>query len=210
LPGPLTADQEKQLKTIRSSGGHLLSLINDLLDLAKIESGKVELNVQQIVCQEVVDEVITSLLPLAQAKNLEFKARFGGQATLALRTDRRAFRQILINLASNGIKFTDTGSVTVELSRSQANGRAMTAISVVDTGIGIKPEDQTRLFQAFEQVHSGRRTEGTGLGLHLCSKLAGLIQGRIEFESEYGKGSRFTLLLPEIFVADPLSRQARA
>src|SRR5579864_2102964 len=198
LPGPLTTDQEKQLKTIRSSGGHLLSLINDLLDLAKIESGKVELNPQHVVCQEVIDEVITSLLPLAQAKSLEFKANFEGETPLAIRTDRRAFRQILINLASNGIKFTDEGTVTVELRRWQANGRAMVAISVVDTGIGIKPEDQTRLFQAFEQVHSGRRTEGTGLGLHLCSKLAGLIQGRVEFESEFGKGSRFTLLLPEI------------
>ena len=196
LPGPLTSEQTKQLKTIQSSSGHLLSLINDLLDLAKIESGKVEVNLQPVDCQEVVDEVMTALAPLAQAKGLEFKSDCAdGQAVI--RTDRRTVRQILINLANNAIKFTDKGWVQIRLTRRSVDG-ARIAIEVIDTGIGIKPEDQTRLFRAFEQVHAGRRTEGTGLGLHLCHKLANLIKAQIEFESDFGKGSRFTLLLPEI------------
>ena len=198
LPGPLVAEQERQLKTIQSSSGHLLSLINDLLDLAKIESGKVEFNPEPTVCQEVMEEVITSLLPLAQAKGLDLKVSYGEARSLIVKTDRRAFRQILINLASNGIKFTDKGTVSLQLARQRDNGHSLVAITVVDTGIGIKPEDQTRLFQAFERMDSARRIEGTGLGLHLSRKLASLIGGRIEFASEYGSGSRFTLLLPEL------------
>ena len=197
LPGPLAPDQEKQLKTIQTSGKHLLSLINDLLDLAKIESGKVEVKREEIACLEVIEEVINALRPMAKAKSLELNAVLC-EEPVTLKTDQRALSQILINLINNAIKFTDHGSIRLEVGERVDKGNSMAVIQVVDTGIGIKPEDQTRLFQAFEQVHSSRRGEGTGLGLHLSNKLAALIGGRIEFESVYGQGSCFTVLVPKI------------
>jgi PAS domain S-box-containing protein len=197
LPGPLTPDQEKQLRTVQNSGRHLLSLINDLLDLAKIESGKVELNLEPVICQSVAQEVLAALRPLAEGKGLRFE--FSVPAGVEIRTDRRALHQILINLASNAIKFTEHGSVVLEFSQRRDNARLTAEFSVVDTGVGIAPADQERLFQAFAQVGTApkRRAEGTGLGLHLSQKMAELLGGRITFHSEPGKGSRFTLLLPE-------------
>ena len=196
LPGPLTEDQEKQLSTVQVSARHLLSLINDLLDLAKIESGKVEVDFEPILVQSVVGEVATALRPLAESKGLRFEVNVpaGG---LELMTDRRALSQILLNLTNNAIKFTDNGGVAIDLNQSSEKDQILTEIRVTDTGIGIKPEDQERLFQAFTQVEGkgSRRYEGTGLGLYLSQRLAGLLGGSISFESEYGKGSSFTLRL---------------
>jgi PAS domain S-box-containing protein len=196
LPGPLTTDQEEQLQTIEGGAQHLLSLINDLLDLAKIESGKVELNLEPISCQGVVGDVASSLRPLAATKQLEFTIDLPSQDIVVL-ADRRALNQILINLTTNAIKFTERGQVRIELDTHCDNGRTVVEISVVDTGIGIRPEDQVRLFQAFEQVGTASRRvhEGTGLGLHLSQKLAELLGARIILQSEYGKGSRFTTVL---------------
>ena len=195
LPGPLTGDQAKQLATIQTSAKHLLSLINDLLDLAKIESGKVELKLERVACQAVLEEVAAALTPLAEMKGLKFSlAR--GEHDLDLLTDRRALSQILINLANNGIKFTEKGTVKMGLAERMENGQRVAEISVVDTGIGIREEDQAKLFQAFQQIEAGKRHEGTGLGLHVSQKLAGLIGARIEFESKHGKGSRFSLVVP--------------
>jgi PAS domain S-box-containing protein len=194
LPGPLTVDQEKQLQTVQGSGKHLLSLINDLLDLAKIESGKVKVQLESVPCQEILEEVAATLRPLAEKKGLEFMAILP-DGELSAKTDRRAVSQIAINLINNAIKFTEHGSITIEL-RARHNGRETAEISITDTGIGIRPENQARLFQAFEQVDTAPRFEGTGLGLYLSQKLARLIGGQIEFESEFGKGSRFTLVLP--------------
>jgi PAS domain S-box-containing protein len=198
LPGPLTLDQETQLKTVQASARHLLSLINDLLDLAKIESGKVELMLEPVSCQSVVQEVATTLRSLAEAKGLTFDVRVP-PADLLVRTDRRALSQILINLVNNAIKFTEQGAVRVELVRHRPDGLALTEIRVVDTGIGIRPEDQATLFQAFAQVNAQAKSrhEGTGLGLHLSQKLAALLSGHITFQSEYGTGSTFTLVLAE-------------
>jgi len=197
LPGPLTADQERQLKTIQTSARHLLSLINDVLDLARIESGKVEIELKPMPCQEVMEEVLSTLRPLAQAKNLALEAELPDKP-IEVRTDRRALSQILINLANNAIKFTERGSVTLRLSERDGARGDIATIDVIDTGVGVKPEEQPRLFRAFQQLHAGKpRSEGTGLGLYLSGRLAELIQGRIEFESEYGKGSRFTLLIPK-------------
>lgn len=197
LPGPLTPDQERQLKTIQASARHLLSLINDVLDLARIESGKVEIELKAMACREVMEEVLGTLRPLAQAKNLALEAEFPDRA-VQVRTDRRALSQILINLANNAIKFTEKGSVKLRLSERDGASRDLAAIDVIDTGVGVKLEEQAQLFRAFQQLHAGKpRREGTGLGLYLCGRLAELIEGRIEFESEYGKGSRFTLLIPK-------------
>jgi PAS domain S-box-containing protein len=198
LPGPLNAEQGKQLTTIQSSSRHLLSLINDLLDLAKIESGKVELQPEPVACKSVLDEVSAALRQLGEAKGLSFETR-APKGDLTISTDRRALTQILLNLTNNSIKFTDRGGVKIELAQARENGLLRTRFSVVDTGIGIQAEDQAKLFQAFEQLRAtgARRHEGTGLGLHLSQKLAALLGGRIEFESEAGKGSRFTLVLEE-------------
>jgi PAS domain S-box-containing protein len=198
LPGPLNADQEKQLQTVKTSARHLLSLINDLLDLAKIESGRVEVHPESIVCQSVIQEVAATLQPLAELKGLRFETKMPSE-NLVVQFDRRALSQILINLANNAVKFTDKGSVCVEVVRRREQGRARTDFNVVDTGIGIRPEDQAKLFQAFIQVDasSKRRQEGTGLGLHLSRKLAELLGGQLTFRSELGQGSTFTLTLTE-------------
>src|SRR5215207_640379 len=142
LPGPLTPDQEHQLQTIRTSARHLLSLINDLLDLAKIESGKVELHIEPVDCQELLEEVATSLRPLAEMKSLQFEVIIP-PSKIVLQTDRRALSQILINLTNNAIKFTNAGSVRIELSQQMEGepGRFATKFSVEDTGTGIQPED---------------------------------------------------------------------
>ena len=199
LPGPLTADQEHQLHTIQTSARHLLSLINDLLDLAKIESGKVEVHLEPVNCQDLLEEVATSLRPMAERKSLSFEV-MSPSTKVILQSDRRSLSQILINLTNNAIKFTAAGGVRIELSQVEdEHGSRITKFSVEDTGTGIQPEDQLRLFQAFEQVDNSttRRHEGTGLGLYLSQKLAGLLRGRIEIESVYGQGSKFSLLLPE-------------
>jgi PAS domain S-box-containing protein len=198
LPGPLTTEQQKQLATIQASAKHLLSLINDLLDLAKIESGKVELRWEPVICQAVAEEVATTLRALAEMKGLQFEIRLPAEEIL-LRTDRRALTQILINLTNNAIKFTTKGWIRLELGNRRENGKVFTELSVADTGIGIRPEDQSKLFQAFTQVDSSssRQYEGTGLGLHLSQKLATMLGGRISFESQFGKGSRFTVSIPQ-------------
>jgi protein-histidine pros-kinase len=199
LPGPLTGDQEKQLRIVQNSARHLLSLINDLLDLAKIESGKAEVNNDPIVCQAVLQGVVAALRPLAEAKGLRFEVRVPPH-DLIIRSDRRVLSQILLNLANNAIKFTDIGGINIELLSSEVGGRKRTEFRVSDTGIGIREEDRTKLFQAFKQVDQvgNSRREGTGLGLHLSQKMATVLGGTITFQSEFGHGSTFSLVLEEV------------
>ncbi|MDP9018049.1 MAG: ATP-binding protein, partial [Candidatus Eremiobacteraeota bacterium] len=198
LPGPLTPDQEQQLGIIQSSARHLLSLINDILDLAKIESGKVELHFEPVVVRHVMDEVSTSLSEIAMRKGLSWQIRMP-DAELPILTDRRALRQILTNLVSNAIKYTAAGSIVLEVLVSRENENEAIRINVIDTGIGIRLEDQEKLFQAFMQVDTSntRRFEGAGLGLYLSEKLCKLLGARLSATSEFGKGSTFTLTLPK-------------
>lgn len=198
LPGPLTADQDKQLRTVQSSARHLLALINDLLDLARIEAGKVELRLDPIDCIGVVIEVADSLRPTAESKGLEF-ALHVPDGMLTMRTDRRALRQILTNLLGNAIKFTDHGKVGLRVERVRQQGRTALAFHVEDTGEGLSEADQARLFKAFSRIVDAeeKRREGTGLGLHLSRKLAELLGGSITVESRRNRGSTFTLLLAE-------------
>jgi protein-histidine pros-kinase len=197
LSGPLTAEQRKQLKTVQANGQQLLSLINDLLDLAKIESGNIELEFETVNCREVLEEIVSALRPVADDKGIELEMNVPDDDVM-VQTDRRSLSQILINFTNNAIKFTDAGSVRVELA-GQQNGNSVTRFCVVDTGKGIKAEDREKLFAAFEQVESSatRRYEGTGLGLYISQKLAELIDARIDFESDYGTGSTFVLELRE-------------
>ncbi len=197
LPGPLTEEQERQLHIVRWSARHLLSLINDVLDLAKVQSGKRELTFERVSVREVVTDVAASLASLAGEKGLDFTNSVAADAEFVT-TDRRSLRQILLNLTDNAIKYTESGFVRIEVRRDEENGRPHLAVSIVDTGIGIKGEDLERLFEAFEQLDatSTRRFAGTGLGLHLSRSLALLLGGELNVVSEHGTGSTFTLSLP--------------
>jgi two-component system sensor histidine kinase/response regulator len=199
LPGPLTSDQDKQLNTIRASARHLLSLINDILDVAKIEAGKLTLSIEPVHCQELMAEVSDTLRPLAQQKGLALEMILGaaGSPPVIIDTDRRALTQILINLLNNAIKFTEHGTVRISLSQREDDGVLVTELSIADSGAGIKEEDQVKLFQAFSQLDSTstRHVEGAGLGLYLCQNLANAIGGTLFFNSDYGSGSTFTLAL---------------
>ncbi len=198
LPGPLNEEQEKQLRTVQKSGKHLLALINGLLDVAKIEAGKMELELAPIACAGVIEEVAAALQPLAQAKGLAFTLELPDEQ-LTVYSDRRVLSQIIINLVNNAIKFTEHGGVTVSLLRHLTEGARTVEIRVTDTGIGIDPADQAKLFAAFARVKLAARTEreGTGLGLHLSQKLAAALGGTILLQSEPGTGSTFALILPE-------------
>jgi PAS domain S-box-containing protein len=196
LPGPLNEEQERQLRIVQWSARHLLSLINDILDLAKIESGKHELVFEAVPVAEVVKDVAASLAALASEKGLEFTTSVSEDGNSAV-TDRRSLRQILLNLTDNAIKYTEKGSVRIDVRGTVWSERPAIALNVIDTGIGIKPEDRQRLFEAFEQGEplNARRFEGTGLGLYLCRNLAQLLKAELKVTSEYGLGSTFTLLL---------------
>jgi protein-histidine pros-kinase len=196
LPGPLTSEQEQQLRIIQSSGRHLLSLINDILDLARIESGKVELHFETVFVRDIVYEVVSTLQSIADKKGLRLETSVPPER-VPVRADRRALQQIIINLVNNAIKYTDSGSVRIDLVPHSAGGEHFVDLCVTDTGVGIKPEDQPKLFRAFEQVDPSdtRRFEGAGLGLYLSQKLAVLLHGKITFTSEFGKGSTFNLRL---------------
>jgi protein-histidine pros-kinase len=194
LPGPLTADQERQLRTVRTSAQHLLSLINDLLDVAKIESGKLDLTLAPVALDSVVQEVATTLRPLADGKGLRLEVDVP-KPNIVVRADQRAVTQIVLNLVNNAIKFTQAGSVGIAVDQQRDDGQVRTEIRVVDTGPGILPEDQVKLFQAVSQVGSSlqHHQQGTGLGLHLSQLLARLMSARITVQSEYGQGSTFAL-----------------
>ena len=198
LPGPLNAEQEKQLRMVQTGAKHLLSLINDLLDVAKLSANKVTLNLEPVDCKTLIEEVSATLEMEARRKGLAFAVHTPPVDVLLL-TDRRALSQILINLVGNAIKFTQQGRVDVVLQDLQLpTGRAV-QLRVQDTGPGIPLQEQPRLFEAFSRVESAdrRHHEGTGLGLHLSRKLAEALGGTLGFDSTEGLGSTFTLQLPE-------------
>ncbi|MBP7503323.1 MAG: PAS domain S-box protein [Aquabacterium sp.] len=198
LPGPLNAEQEKQLRIVQTGAKHLLSLINDLLDVAKLSANKVTLNLEPVDCKTLVEEVSATLEMEARRKGLAFAVHTPPVDVLLL-TDRRALSQILINLVGNAIKFTQQGRVDVVLQDLQLpTGRAV-QLHVQDTGPGIPLREQPRLFEAFSRVENAdrRHHEGTGLGLHLSRKLAEALGGTLGFDSTEGLGSTFTLQLPE-------------
>jgi signal transduction histidine kinase len=198
LPGPLTGDQEKHLRTVQHNARHLLTLINDLLDVAKIEAGRRELKPAPVVCQQIVTEVAESLAPAARTKDVEFVTTVP-EPELVVQTDRRAVSQILLNLAGNAVKFTARGSVRIVLSeRRDANGCKQVEFAVEDTGPGIAVDDHDKLFNAFSRIKPSGvdDSEGSGLGLYLSLKLAESLGAHIAFRSEPGTGSVFTLQLP--------------
>jgi PAS domain S-box-containing protein len=198
LPGPLNPEQDKQLRIVQTGARHLLSLINDLLDVAKLSANKVSLHIEELDCRGVIAEVAATLEPEAARKGLVLAVQAPADA-VPLRTDRRAFSQILINLVGNAIKFTPRGSVDVVLEEAMsAHGRTVRVL-VRDTGPGIPAQEHPRLFEAFSRVESAdrRHHEGTGLGLHLSRKLAEALGGSVSLTSTEGQGSTFTVELRE-------------
>lgn len=192
--GKLNEKQRAYIATIAESGEHLLDLINDLLDLSKVEAGKEDLNLQTLAVQDICDSCLSLVSERARNRGLELRQKIPGDAFTFV-ADLRRTKQILFNLLSNSIKFTESGSVTLKVDRAEGYIR----FCAIDTGIGIAPEDIPTLFQPFQQLDSGlnRKYEGTGLGLALSRKLAKLHGGDITVESELGKGSCFILWLPD-------------
>lgn len=197
LPGPLNDEQVKQLSTVKTSAKHLLALINDLLDVAKVEAGQHVPVIETVDLRELVGSVLSTLTSQAQAKGLKLHYK-GSSSPVVLPTDRRSVTQIIINLVANGIKFTNEGSVTVELTKVPSQDAfSAVEIRVMDTGIGIPKEGLEKLFDAFNRGNAAaiQGIEGTGLGLHLSQRLAHVLGGAITVESIAGQGSCFTLRL---------------
>jgi len=194
-PGKLNDKQKEYLNDILNSGRHLLQLINDVLDLSKVEAGKMELFPEAFTLSKAVDEVCAIVSPLAKKKNITIHSEIAPQVE-SITLDQQKFRQVLFNLLSNAVKFTDNeGRVEIIAGLHEAN---RLRLQVRDTGIGIRQEDFEKLFVEFKQLDSGsaRRYEGTGLGLTLTKKIVEFQNGSIKVESEPGKGSTFTVILP--------------
>jgi CheY-like chemotaxis protein/HAMP domain-containing protein len=207
----LTPKQVEFASTIYSAGSDLLGLINDILDLSKVEAGRMDVNIGEVRIADVCDFVERSFQPIAEDKGLEFEIELEGtDPASSLETDEQRLQQILKNLLSNAFKFTDAGGVTLRIERAEGRqfasealtrAEAVIAFSVTDTGIGIPPDKQRLIFEAFQQSDgtTSRRYGGTGLGLSISREIARLLGGEIRVESAPGRGSTFTLFLPSKF-----------
>ncbi len=196
--GVLNGKQKDFLGDILGSARHLLGIINDVLDLSKIEAGKMEVFPESFDVPRAVEEVRTVLARAAELKRIAIEVRVAPEVRMAV-LDPQRFRQVLLNLLSNAVKFTgEGGGVRVEVSPA---AQGMLCVRVRDTGVGIRPEDLGRLFVEFQQLDAGtaRRHEGTGLGLALTRRLVEIQGGSISVESEPGRGSTFTVTLPATF-----------
>jgi signal transduction histidine kinase/PAS domain-containing protein len=193
--GHLGRGVTRQLQHIESNGRHLLAVINEILDISRIEAGRMPLKVSRFQVADLIAEVRSELEPIIQRSRLPIYTRL--EPTMpSISTDRQKVKQILLNLLSNALKFTVRGRITIS-ARRVAGGRRV-AISVADTGIGIAPENQQSIFEDFRQLDDSptRAYGGTGLGLSICRRLATILGGQISLRSRFEKGSTFTLLLP--------------
>ncbi|KKH96032.1 hypothetical protein EO95_07155 [Methanosarcina sp. 1.H.T.1A.1] len=192
--GPLNEKQLRYVNNISVSGGHLLKLINDVLDLSKVEAGKMELNVEKFSISSSVSEVKTLLTPLASKKSIQILSMVDEKLT-TIRADRTKFKQILYNLVDNAIKFTPAGGHVIVDARVWEDGAKIT---IKDTGVGISKEETRKVFQPFTQLENSElgKHVGTGLGLSLVKKFVEMHAGRIWVESEFGEGSKFIFTIP--------------
>jgi signal transduction histidine kinase len=195
VSGAVTDAQRKSLSRIDSNSRHLLALINDILDITRIEAGRMPLTLTRFAMPELVNEVMAELEPIIKRSNLEVDAAISGKLPL-LRSDRSKVKQIVLNLLSNALKFTPAGAVRIKVSQRPTAQTIL--VAVTDTGVGIAPEDQGKVFEDFRQLDSSpaRGYGGTGLGLSICRRLAQMLGGTIELDSEIDRGSTFTLSLP--------------
>jgi signal transduction histidine kinase len=200
-PGPLNAKQKEYLNDVLCSGRHLLQLINDILDLSKVEAGKMQLHLETFSLIQVAHEVCAGIKPMASEKNITVRVDLD-PALDRVTLDEQKLKQIVYNLMSNAVKFTDQGgTVTI---KAGLLARERFQIEVRDTGIGIGKEDLGKLFREFVQLDSGagRRHAGTGLGLALTKKMVEFQEGSIRVESELGRGTAFIVELPVTLMAD--------
>jgi len=216
--GNLSSRQTEFAKTIHASGKDLLALINDILDLSKIESGTVIVDVGELRLNDLLDYVDRSFRHVAEAKKLEFQIETGHQTPRSIVTDSKRLQQVIKNLLSNAFKFTDRGRVALRVETASGGwnpdleslnrANSVVAISVTDTGIGIPGDKQQIIFEAFQQADgsTSRKYGGTGLGLAISREIARLLGGEIRLTSVPGHGSTFTLFLPEVYSAAPASR----
>jgi signal transduction histidine kinase len=198
MDGDLTAEQERQVQFIAKAANDLSELVNDLLDLAKIEAGKVEVQLAPVVVENLFRALKGMMRPLVEEGRVELVFEPSGVVD-AFDSDEGKISQVLRNFISNALKFTERGSVTVRAIHEPADDTIRFAVA--DTGIGIGPDNLQLIFEEFSQIEHPlqRRSKGTGLGLPLCRKLAGLLHGRVEVASTLGAGSTFTLILPRCF-----------
>ncbi len=218
VDGNLTSRQIEFTRTIHSSGNDLLTLINDILDLSKIESGTVIVDIGEVGFRDLQDYVDRTFRHVAENRKLDFAVNMAPDVPRSLHTDAKRLQQILKNLLSNAFKFTERGRVTMDVAAVTSGwnpeketlnrARSVVAISVTDTGIGISPEKQQIIFEAFQQADgsTSRKYGGTGLGLAISREIAGLLGGEIRLTSVPGEGSTFTLYLPQIYVAKTARR----
>jgi len=195
LGGPIEPGAKRQLRRIESNGRHLLTIINEILDISRIEAGRMPLQISRLRIPDLVTEVKAELEPIIIRSKIAVSSQLDKDLPILV-TDRQKVKQILLNLLSNALKFTHHGNVTIT-ARRYPRERAVT-VSVTDTGIGIAPADQEKIFEDFRQLDNSptRAYGGTGLGLSICRRLAEMMDGRITVESQVGKGSTFTLTLP--------------
>ncbi|MFN7413218.1 MAG: GAF domain-containing protein [Dolichospermum sp.] len=194
LETPLNPEQQYFLETVRTSGDALLSLINEILDLSKLEAGKMMLETLDFNLSTCIQEVIELLAPQAHDKGLEIAALIPANVPIYIQGDASRLRQVIMNLMGNAIKFTSQGEVIIQLELiSETDDTATIQFAIIDTGIGITTEDKNNLFQPFTQVDASitREYGGTGLGLAICQQLVTLMGGKIGIKSEIGKGSKF-------------------
>lgn len=191
--GPLNEEQKKQLNMVKNSSQHLLALINDVLDISKIEAGQLQLVKEEVNLQQCIEKAIQTVKPLAETKGIELKTSISGKISLFI-ADSRRVEQVLLNLLSNAVKFTEKGFVEINAKEDENN----IIVRVKDTGIGIKKEDMEVLFKTFSQIDSGlsRKYDGTGLGLSISKRLVELMGGKIWVDSAWCEGSTFGFSLP--------------
>jgi signal transduction histidine kinase len=195
--GNLTPPQAAQMRTIERSGQHLLDIINDVLDMSKIEAGRIELDETDVSLVDLLNDLERIFRDRAQAKGLALRIEREAGLPGRIRGDGRKLRQVLTNLLGNAVKFTQVGEVALRACMEEAPGRkSMLRVELRDTGPGISPEDQDKIFMPFEQTESGRRAGGAGLGLAISRSLVERMGGRLEVESRAGCGSRFLLAVP--------------
>jgi signal transduction histidine kinase len=195
VSGAVTDAQRKSLTRIDSNSQHLLALINDILDITRIEAGRMPLNLAAFQIPALVEEVMSELEPIIKKSNLSVRSVMP-RGLPPLKSDRQKVKQIVLNLLSNALKFTPAGSVRIMASYDRRT--RMVGIAVCDTGVGIAPEDQMKVFEDFRQLDNSpaRGYGGTGLGLSICRRLSQMLGGTIELDSTVGKGSTFMLRLP--------------
>jgi signal transduction histidine kinase len=211
IDGPVTDLQEQDLRAIYNAGMHLLGLINDILDLSKIDAGKMELTFAEVDLREIIHGVMSTAKGLVKDRPIELITDVPEDLPVIV-ADSIRVRQILLNLISNSTKFTERGRIGVRARLAEEAGRPEIRVQVSDTGPGIDPRDQDKLFEPFSQVDASptRKTGGTGLGLSICRHLVELHGGRIWIESALGKGSTFTFTLPLRPPAEVLSPRLEA